>query len=536
MEAGARNGIEYLQQRTALPDQLPDLDTIDRLLAERRLKEFIVQAWPIVEPKTPFVDNWHIDAICDHLEATLRGEILRLIINIPPRHMKSLIVSVFFPGWVWARQPDKRFLISSYAQDLSTRDSLKTRRLISSRWYQHHWGRDFWLSPDQSAKTRFENNHTGYRISTSIGGLGTGEGGDYIIVDDPHNTKEGESDAKRSEVLLWWDESMSTRVNDPRTGVFIIIMQRVHDRDLTGHVLEQEAGYTHLCIPSRYEGNRIRYPSHVNPLWVDPRQQPGELLWPGRYPEAAVVDLERRLGPYGTASQLQQRPSPRGGGFFKRHWFEVVDSVPCDFKRQLRFWDMAATKRLRKSDDPDYTVGTLMGDGVDGYLYVVDVVRVRDDPPVVEKTVGVTAQLDGRLVQIYMEQEPGSAGKSQISHYSRNVLRGYPFRGVRSTGNKEHYADIFASAAEQGLVRVVRGAWLAEWLAEHEMFPRGAKDDQVDSASKACYQLTGRPAAGVWGGRGVTSSGNKPGVGVARNQPPPPTVPPRPAGARLRLI
>ena len=157
---------EYLQKRLGLPDQLPDLSVVDRLLAERRLRFFIEQAWPIVEPVTVFVPNWHIDAICDHLEATLTGGIRRLIINIPPRFMKSLITSVMFPAWAWTRRPALRFLISSYAQELSTRDSLKTRRLIYSRWYQQNWGSKLWLSPDQAAKTRFENNHTGYRIST----------------------------------------------------------------------------------------------------------------------------------------------------------------------------------------------------------------------------------------------------------------------------------------------------------------------------------------------------------------------------------
>ncbi len=478
---------------------------IDRLLAERLLREFIFQAWHVVEPKTAFVPNWHIDAICDHLMATLPGpngeppQIRRLVINIPPRHMKSLIVSVMFPAWTWIRRPASRFLLSSYADELSTRDSLKTRRLINSVWYQKRWGGRLWLASDQSAKSRFENNQTGYRISTSVRGLGTGEGGDYVIVDDPHNTKEGESDARRGEVLFWWDESMSTRINDPKTGVFIIIMQRVHEQDLTGHVLEQETGYTHLCIPARYEGNRIKYPPNVKPLWTDPRTQPGEILWPGRFGEEEVLDLESRLGPYGTASQLQQRPSPRGGGYFKRHWFEIVDRVPCDVKNALRFWDMAATKKLRKSDDPDYTVGTLILEGTDGNYYVPDVVRIQDDAPVVEKTIGVTAQMDGRLVKIRMEEEPGAAGKALISHYSRRILRGYPFQGVRSTGSKEQYADIFASAAEQNLIKLVRGPWISDWLAEHEVFPRGKHDDQVDSAAKAYFNLTGRPAAGVWG-------------------------------------
>ena len=170
-------------------------DEIDQELARRRLREFVRQAWPIVEPSTPFVPGWHIDAIIEHLEAVSRGQIRNLLINVPPRHMKSLLVSVFWPAWEWIRWPERRWLYSSYAASLSIRDSVNCRRLIESPWYQRRWGHVFSLTSDQNTKGRFDNNRTGYRLTTSVGGAVTGEGGDRIICDDAHNVQEAESDS-----------------------------------------------------------------------------------------------------------------------------------------------------------------------------------------------------------------------------------------------------------------------------------------------------------------------------------------------------
>ena len=161
------------------------LDEIDRELAGRRLAEFVRQAWGVVEPSTPFVPGWHIDAIIEHLEAVSHGQIRNLLINVPPRHMKSLLVSVFWPAWEWIRWPERRWLYSSYAATLSIRDSVKCRRLIESPWYQSGWGDRFALTSDQNTKGRFDNSRSGYRLSTSVGGAATGEGGDRVVCDDP---------------------------------------------------------------------------------------------------------------------------------------------------------------------------------------------------------------------------------------------------------------------------------------------------------------------------------------------------------------
>src|SRR5271168_477551 len=259
--------------------QKPDTRVkVERECAARSLREFVRQAWHVVEPATPFVPGWHIDAITDHLEAVTRGDIRNLLIYVPPRHMKSLLVSVLWPAWEWIAHPERRWLYSSYAATLSIRDSVKCRTLIESPWYQRFWGDRYTLASDQNTKTRFDNNRSGYRIATSVGGTATGEGGDRIVCDDPHNVQDAESDSVRKATLDWFDVVMSTRVNDPRTAAMVVVMQRCHQRDLSGHLLEQ-GGYEHLCLPAEYEG-----PGRVTSIgFSDPRKEVGELLWPEQF-------------------------------------------------------------------------------------------------------------------------------------------------------------------------------------------------------------------------------------------------------------
>src|SRR5215472_12763100 len=212
---------------------------IETELASRSLREFVRQAWHVVEPSTPFVPGWHIDAIIEHLEAVTRGQIRNLLINVPPRHMKSLLVSVFWPAWEWIRHPERRWLYSSYAASLAQRDSVLCRRLIESPGYQQRWGRVFSLTSDQNTKGRFDNSRTGCRLTTSVGGAVTGEGGDRIVCDDLHNVQEAESDSIRKNTVDWFDVVMSTRVNNPKTAAKVVVMQRCHQQDLSGHLLEQ---------------------------------------------------------------------------------------------------------------------------------------------------------------------------------------------------------------------------------------------------------------------------------------------------------
>src|SRR5215831_2717283 len=184
-------------------------------------------AWHVVEPATPYVNGFHIEAIAEHLEACSRGEIQDLVITIPPRTSKSLCTSVFWPTWSWTFAPSSRWLCNSYAQSLSVRDALKSRRLIESRWYQERWGHVFALAGDQNVKSRYDNTRGGYRLAASVTGSNTGEGGDFLVADDCTNVLEGESALSREMTTRWWFEVMPSRRNDPKTSVRVIIQQRV---------------------------------------------------------------------------------------------------------------------------------------------------------------------------------------------------------------------------------------------------------------------------------------------------------------------
>jgi hypothetical protein len=223
------------------------LAELDRLDYEDSLYAFLRAGWPNIDP-APWRDGWPIEAVAEHLQAVVDGEIRRLLINIPPRCSKSSLCSVALPAFTWA-QPEKRwgptsgpqvqFLYASYAQQLSVRDSVKCRRLIQSPWYQKHWGKRFNLASDQNVKGRFLNDKGGERLITSVGSAATGEGGAVIVIDDPNAADEAFSEATVEATIEWWDGTMSTRLNDAKTGAYIVIQQRLAEDDLTGHILSK---------------------------------------------------------------------------------------------------------------------------------------------------------------------------------------------------------------------------------------------------------------------------------------------------------
>ena len=276
-----------------------------------------------MEPATAYIHNWHIGLISEYLTALTRLEIQNLIINIPPRHMKSLLTVVMWPTWVWINMPASRWLTGSYSQGLATRDALKSRRIIQSDWYQQRFGHLYKLTGDQNVKSRYENNKTGLRMAFGMDTAFTGEGGEYIVVDDSLKSQDADSDTKREKVNETWDESLSTRANDPKTVRRVIIGQRLHEDDLPGHVVEKMKTegahrYELLCLPARYEPKRF-----ISGIGLkDPRTNVGDLLWPEHIDEPALAAMEVDLGERGTAGQLQQRPAPAGGVIFLRKWFD----------------------------------------------------------------------------------------------------------------------------------------------------------------------------------------------------------------------
>lgn len=315
----------------------------ERRAASASLYEFVRQSWPVVEPGVPFIGSWHIELICEHLEAITSGDIRKLLINIPPRHSKSTIVSVMWPMWEWLVRPEEKFLCASYSGNLSIRDNLKARRLVQSPWYQERWGQLFALAGDQNAKQRFENDKTGYRIATSVGGTATGEGGSRLVLDDPHSAQEAQSDVIRESSLEWFDVVWSTRLNDPKRDAMVTIMQRLHEKDVSGHILADIGGWEHLCIPAEWDGKKRL--TSLGPY--DPRQTVGELICPERFGEQEIADLKRLLGEYGSSGQLQQDPAPAEGGMLKVKHFQLwphTKALP-QFEYILQSYDCAFTEK-----------------------------------------------------------------------------------------------------------------------------------------------------------------------------------------------
>lgn len=354
LKPGALLTPDQAESATLLPDLMRRLGRADdRELYENNFAEFFKAAWHTVD-SAPYQQTWAIDAVCDHLEAVTLGQIRRLLINIPPRCAKTNAASIAWNAWIWARSrrtflsgAQVKFLSGSYNAQLALMASNKTRRMLLSPWYQSIWGDRFSLRLDQNTKTQFDNTAGGSRIATSVKGSLLGLGGDVICVDDPHNTeteKKIESDVDRHKVASWWQELSSTRLNDPKRTVMVVVMQRLHQGDLSGIILKAvedgKEDFVHLCIPMEFEDRRqywtVKLPQYESDdgeeaqPWMDPRifearetGRFGQLMWPDRFGTAEIEDNRNKLGPYMYAGRYQQSPVPKGGGIIKSDWWLV---------------------------------------------------------------------------------------------------------------------------------------------------------------------------------------------------------------------
>jgi len=280
-----------------------------------------------------------------------RGEITRLCINVSPGAAKSLIVNVYWPAWEWsaAGQPWHRYVTFAYASHLTERDNARFRDVVMTKEFSEMWGHVFKLTED--GKVKPTNNRSGWKFSSSIRGVGTGERGTRVLNDDLHSVKEGESEAVRSETVRWAREGMSNRLNDMERDVIILIGQRVHEDDVSAAMLKDDLGFVHLSIPMEYDPSR----HCVTEWWEDPRTEYGELASPKRFPPKVIEKLKRTLGPYAWSSQYQQAPEPRGGGILKRDWWGAYElAVGEPFRHQFEFilasLDPAFTSR--QENDP----------------------------------------------------------------------------------------------------------------------------------------------------------------------------------------
>jgi predicted phage terminase large subunit-like protein len=510
------------------------LEAVEMKLCAGSLAEFVRLAWHVVEPGRPYTHGWHIDFICAHLEAITEGRRLdsgkyynRLLVNVPPGTMKSLLTNVFWPAWEWGPKdmPHLRYVCAAHKVDnLSARDSRRMRELITSEWYRARWGDRVSLASDQNEKLNFQNQRGGFRIATAIGSL-TGIRGDRVIIDDPHSVESAGSETMREAEVTTFLEAIPSRLNDPIKSAIVVIMQRLHQEDVSGVIIERKLGYDHIMLPMRYD------PLRAAPTMLgleDPRQAEGELLFPARFPREIVDRDERVMGPYATAGQHQQEPAPRGGGVILRDWWTLWegDAYP---RMDLIVASLDTAYTTKQENDPSALTiwGVFSGDAASestGFVNRSGKMRnnqseasrfdkgarianlLPDDPastPRIMLMYSWTQRLElPELVQKVADScrrmkvdllliESKAAGMSVAQELRR--LYGRDDWGVQliNPGANDKLARLYSvqHLFSEGVIYAPDTTWAEAVIGQCEVFPKGKHDDLVDTTSMALKYL-----------------------------------------------
>mgnify|MGYP003520362565 FL=1 len=464
----------------------------ERILCARSFAYFIKRAWPhIIPDKLRW--NWHMDAMAEHMQALATGGIAsnRLLINVPPGASKSTIVGVMYPAWLWGPggQPWHRYIGAAHEQGLAVRDNRMTRELVTSEWYKRLW--PLTLKGDQNEKLYFENDKRGFRQACAVASM-TGRRGHTIGLDDPLSPEKAHSDKERETALRVLSETIPTRLNDPATSAIVIVMQRLHERDPSGYVLSEGLGYEHLCIPMEYEPAR-----HCSTSigWSDPRKDDGELMFPDRFPQSVIDRDKRALGSYAWAGQMQQRPTPTGGGIFKDHWWQYYTAPP-----KIEWRAIYADTAQKTGQKNDYSVLECWGRSANGQAVLLDMVRGKWEAPelMVQSRAFYAkhkAMADlGPLRKLAIEDKVSGTGLIQTLK-----REGLPVIAIPRDRDKEMRANDAAPMIEAGNVLLPRDApWLSDFLAEATAFPNGAHDDMLDPMMDAVADMLTPDTKAVW--------------------------------------
>lgn len=498
-----------------------------------RLRDYVREAWSIYKPGEPYMHNWHIDIICDHLEAVARYEIRKLIINTTPRSGKSSLTNVFFPSWVWSMHPERNFIYSSCKETLVTRDSVACRDIILSQWYKDRWGHICKISKDQGEKFRYQNTMKGTRICTTVKRGGTGEGANYIVFDDPHDKQTVDSDAIRKEQIDHLG-TLITRV-DPNWHAYVVTMQRFRDNDLSGKLIN-EGGWEVLCIPCEYEPQV--YSTSLG--WQDPRTQPNEILWPARMPADYIATQKTVLGDFGWAGEFQQRPYPAGGGLFSKWDFnfwcfpgqeftlppveiqgpdgEIIkkypEPLPEDFDDEIQSWDLAVKDR----ETSDYSAGQHWA-FAGPKRYLLARVKARLSYPEQKEAVKqMRVDFPSASASVIEDKANGPNVILELQEDIDGVIP-FPCKGQKLDPKPVRHNRLSPSV-KSGHCYVPHPDledWVWEFINEHCAVPKSKNDDEVDAHAQAYLHHKGVGEVELWGGNPVSDvpeviNSNDPGL------------------------
>lgn len=491
----------------------------DARRCEKDFHAFIEGAWPSIDPSR-FVDGWSLWALTEHLQAVTEGHIKRLLINIPPRSSKSLTASVCWPAWTWARTeksvtsgPGTRFLVGSYGFDLALSLSDKTRTLLKSKWYQERWGSRFSLKSD--GKTLVSNNKGGERQPVSVGGSLIGLGGEINIIDDPHNSERVEGENEREAALNWWREISTTRLNDQIDGAIVVVMQRLHQEDISGYICASDdyPNWTHLMLPAEFDERRrcvtvLKRDEYGEPLEIfeDPREYDGEPMDPNRFPPYVLSKMKAELGPYMASGRLQQEPSPKGGGIIQSEWWQLWPAKgyePRPGERvtypEISFCIALLDTAYTEKEENDWSALTILGiwhdDKGHPNIILMEAWRVRmaingtkTEKGLVQKVIDTCQrrQVDHLLIE---------SKASGISVYQeiRRLMRDGEFQVElwNPTPYGDKVARLYATQPifSAGLVYSPDKQWAQDVMDEVAAVPKGKHDDYADTISMGIIWL-----------------------------------------------
>jgi predicted phage terminase large subunit-like protein len=436
----------------------------DRLL-KNDFPSFIGKSLATADPGARYMPNWHIDLIAEYLEAARAGEITRLIINMPPRALKSQCVSIAWPAWLLGHDPSARIMAASYSAALSIRHSLDCRQVVTSGWYQRLFPKTM-LARDQNEKHKFMTTQRGFRFATSVGGTATGEGGNYLIIDDPMNPQQAMSALAREQVKRWYDHTFSTRLNDKKNGVIVCVMQRLHIDDLTAHLM-QKNNFTLLSLPAVAPENAF-----YDFGGITKKREAGELLHPAREDAKLIERAKIDLGAQAFSAQYQQEPLPDEASMMKRHWFQRHDALPDNIERIVQSWDTA----IKAQNHHDASVCLTFAEAA-GRSYLIDAQAHRVEYPDLKRlAISLAKQHQPHAILI----EDKASGQQLLQDLKRETS--LPIVAAGSSASKiTRFAAVSAMIEAGRLSLPNRASWLSAFESELLAFPHAEHDDQVDA-------------------------------------------------------